>query len=114
MKTLIEAVERSEWTITHWRDFTAIPTGSGDTPGPILAHHAYHGNMNAALALHKAMLPGWGVELAISGDHSSALVFLDGWRDEYSENWVTLKGANPARTILLAILRALETRGLSE
>ena len=59
LQRLLDAVEAGLPSPTNWRDFEAIPTGTNDTPGPILAHRAYYGSLDAAKALHEALLPGW-------------------------------------------------------
>lgn len=60
LDALIEAVARGLPSPTNWRNFSAVPTGDEYNPGPILAHRAYYGDLNAAKALHEALLPGWG------------------------------------------------------
>lgn len=103
LRALIEAVERGEWTVTHWRDFEAIPNGSGDAPGPILAHRAYHGSLDAAIALKDALLPGWSITIII-GARCHVTV-------ERGALAAHALGEIRARALLLAILRAVEAEG---
>lgn len=105
LHNLIEAVERGDRAVTNWRDFAAL-IHDGDTMSdlPILAHRAYHGDLNAAAALHEALLPGWGWEM----------YHQDGCRVWESGNPTNLfigKATDPARAWLLAILRAVEAKG---
>ena len=87
-------------------------------------HQAYHGSLDAAKALHEAVLPGW-VWLCRSGDdedakhnppHGGPDRFLANvWRDNQQPNEGHLHcpewAANPARAWLLAILSALIAEG---
>lgn len=115
LAALIEAVEAGNWTVTHWRDFAAVPVGDDDNPGPILAHRAYHGSLDAAKALHEALLPGWKV----AGIHQEDSGL---WWTELREGHITsysrvvvaphsFNAPNPARAWLLAVLRALAEKG---
>jgi hypothetical protein len=98
LRGLIEAIERSD-------DFGIIPKAQAAL-GEIDANYgvgetvcrAFHGSLDAAAALHDALLPGcsWGVGDARSG------VYINGhYRSEPADG-------NPARAWLLAILCALE------
>lgn len=106
---LRDAIEAGIWTVTHWRDFAALPTGDDDNPGPILAHRAYRGSLDAALDLHKALLPGWAWDVEADDEPPfafSAIVWCskpDGaaWSVSHSE------ADRPARAWLLAILEAM-------
>ncbi len=78
------------------------------------ADNAYEGSLDAALALHNAVLPGWLMVEMSEGDES-----------EYINNWVVVLGRKedegghlvegnartPARSWLLAILSALIAQG---
>ena len=62
---------------------------------------ALHGSLDAALALHNAVLPGWG--WVIHGDVASVAPITS---SAIMENAVECTG-NPARAWLVAILKAL-------
>lgn len=110
LDALIEAVERGLTGPTNWRKFSAVPAGTNDIPGPILAHRAYHGSLDAAKALHDELTPGsfWylghldtpSLGYCATVSHGD---FLD------SPSW---RGFNmaPARAWLLAILKAYRTQ----
>lgn len=103
LRKLIEAVEAGEWTLTHWRDFAAVPVGDDDNPGPILANRAYHGSLDAARALHEALLPGWDWTMNGNGQ---AVLWPPGDIEEQTRGAIeTDIEDNPARALLLAILR---------
>jgi len=64
---------------------------------------AFHGSLDAALALHEAVLPGWGyVDLLRRGSRHTAHIAVDVFE-------LTLTGVadTPARAWLLAIIKAL-------
>ena len=67
-----------------------------------VADSAYHGDMNAALALHNAVLPDW--RWNVNNELSSETADV---------NWWGMRGesgrclGNPARAWLIAILKAL-------
>ena len=98
IRALIEAVERGEF----W----------GDLPRPHALHtdlcwKAFHGSIDAALALHEALLPGSfpGLSQNIhSGEWHAWCQDKVSWH--YSAN-----NAMPARALLLAILRAVKAEG---
>lgn len=103
---LIEAVEAGtapEFSIfreahgkgTVWRSLPSLSRHD--------AHRAYNGSLDAALALHEALLPGWdwGVSAGpIQGVNGYASLL--GWQKGESE----AEAETPARAWLLAILRA--------
>ena len=64
--------------------------------------HAFHGSLDAALALHAALLPGWGWDLS---DGSTATVA--DMRNKNSRRWLLRRGdaPTPARAMLLATLK---------
>lgn len=102
LDALIEAVERGLPSPTNWRNFSAVPTGAEDNPGPILAHRAYHGSLDAAKALHEALLPGWGWETGINATFASiASVWRSGRERAYGAT-----SEIPARAWLLCQLKA--------
>lgn len=97
---LIEAVEAGDYRGS---------TG-GLTPGHWqMAHEAYHGSLDAALALHEALLSGCN-QYSIVTDPTCLCVKVAWWPDGlsgdkccYGEGW---SEDAPARAWLLAILRA--------
>jgi hypothetical protein len=80
--------------------------------------NAYRGDLNAAMALHKALLPGFFVtltRLCKEWDGDTITLEPDDWRAEVYDGtrnetgiYETADSADPARAWLLAILRALE------
>lgn len=64
--------------------------------------NAYHGSLDAALALHKALLPGWSITLENDDGNIHAAVWPCG---EIGEQHGA-EGPTLARALLLAILRA--------
>ena len=121
---LIEAVEagdedfiRGDAWVEAWQMFRPEldKMRSEGTASMIKAMRAYHGSLDAALALHEALLPGWA-HLVRSSSHGDGYNYRKGhffsnvWRDDECPNngaqcfdtW----GATPARAWLLAILRA--------
>ena len=75
-----------------------------DFNGKQWAIRAYHGSLDAAKALHDALLPGWW--FAIDG----ALASVSDMNDDDGPFFnATVKG-NPARAWLLAILKAYKSK----
>ena len=99
---LIEAVEAGTATMRDFIDaFGGIPMGND-----IEAYNAYNGSLDAAKALHEALLPGWGWML---GDKGTACVIAPDHLYEKGVRGNAVKsGLYPARAWLLAILRAKE------
>ena len=91
----------------------AIPQ---DTRGlNVHAFEAYEGSLDAALALHEALLPGWALERLTKwpGTNGQCTAYLWGTHEDDGERWhnakdgrVDANGPTPARAWLLAILRA--------
>ena len=108
----VEAGQHGRWT------FDAL---GEDASG--LALDAYHGSLNAAKALHEAMLPGWAYRIGQCSVSDDASVFpdfncpvhgarlratMDEARDWFGDTDVDQRPpGNPARAWLLSILRAL-------
>lgn len=73
------------------------------------SHKAYHGSLDAAKALHDAVLPGWLVEIEIDDDGVWDVCIP--WKadpEQCNSEWA--QGDNPARAWLCAILKALIAR----
>jgi hypothetical protein len=73
-----------------------------------MAYGAFHGSLDAAKALHEAVLPGWVASPQIGGKSAGVTVWhctLEDWESgqEISVNNI----ACPARAWLLAVLEAL-------
>lgn len=98
VRKLIEAVERGEPPVT-WRAFKS------DERIAMLAGEAFHGSLDAAKALHDALLPGWkwGVGFGVTIGFASVCP-----RSQSPRAAFTVEHTDPARAWLLAILRALE------
>lgn len=104
LDALIEAVENGLPSPTNWRNFSAVPTGAEDNPGPILAHRAYNGSLDAAKALHEALVPEWGWMI---GDGGSATILPpDRLKQAGIVGPVVRILNNPARAWLLCQLKA--------
>ena len=102
LRKLIEVVEAGEWP-----DGLVIPAPFTDTPQTGYAvTEAFHGSLDAAKALHDALLPGW--DWTMHGNGQAAL-WPPGSIDEQNAGCIEadIEG-QPARALLLAILRALE------
>lgn len=101
---LIEAVEAG--TADH-SDFAAM------FPYPICDHagEAHHGSLDAALALHEALLPGWS-KLLHGGHHGVADYGMQVEKVQRDNTRIRGNGlaSTPARAWLLAILRAYRTQ----
>lgn len=83
--------------------------------GWIHVFDAYHGSLDAALALHEALLPGWALERLNKwpGTNGQCTAYLWGTHEEDGERWHNAKDGRvdataptPARAWLQAILRA--------
>lgn len=95
---LIEAVERGD--ATEFQFLTWRPGLTGTVAESKRMIRAYNGDLNAAKALHEALLPGWQYHLS----DGSASVEGTAW-ETYAQSETT------ARAWLLAILRAVEAKG---
>lgn len=102
IQILIEAMEAGLPSPTNWRNFASVQIGDDDNSGPVLAHRAYHGSLDAAKALHEALLPGWEW-----GRTEGNIYVTDPRRGSMSTKWGG-PNENPARSWLIAILRAVE------
>ena len=102
IRALIEAVEAGAINWYGWTDRdVALPTGLWK-----VARAADRGSLDAALALHEALLPGWkwhtGYTQGVPTPYSSV------WPEGMEWENVDALGISPARAWLLAILRAVE------
>ena len=93
---LIEAVEAGE--VSDWAFGSGYPrTVLGDKWETGM--NAYCGSLDAALALHEALLPGWRARLDIGRRRRCWMISPDNQKlDAY--------GLTPARAWLLAVLKA--------
>lgn len=78
------------------------PIGDIDVYAQVHFHNAYQGDLNAALALHQAVLPGW----EYGYDGSIAWVKQNGLRPSYRHD---AGNGYTARAWLLAILKAMQS-----
>ena len=104
LDALIEAVEAGTWP-EDWREVTRALTLHPDERH-IHAKRAFNGSLDADLALHEALLPGWGWSLNANSGPASKLS-QDAIVDAI--NPFRCHGGNsstPARAWLLAILKA--------
>lgn len=95
---LIEAVEAGAEPVDLW-----LALGSQwniDT-----AQRAYRGSLDAALRLHEALLPGWTWELARHAACVRPLI-----SEAENNGRIFGAGSNPARALLIAILRAVKAQ----
>ena len=125
LRALYEAVKAGEATDAH---FEAVWTANdiGQWRLNFWANNAYRNDMNAALALHNAVLPGWGWSAGSCSVSDDAMVFPDfncpihgdRLRAELpilvnGREWPEVTDidqrppGNPARAWLLAILTAM-------
>lgn len=105
---LIEAVEAGDdGGVAAYHSSRVFPVG--------YAHviNAYHGSLDAAKALHEALLPGFDYRLSRDVEEYGALVFQSGRMDEYSGNWQFLH-SSAGRAWLLAVLKAYRDSNQTE
>jgi len=91
----VEAGTATEYDFLTWREGL-----SGTRKESAIMLKAYHGSLDAAKALHDAVLPGWEWHLG----PSNAKVYP--YNGSPLKSWSGMAD-NPARAWLLAILRAL-------
>lgn len=103
IRALREAVEAGETLTPH--DFIRTDT-------PLLRKHATDAwlaqayDMNAALALLKAVLPGWFP--GVSQNIHTGLWYA--WVQDFATAHYSATEADPARALLIAILKAMEAQ----
>ena len=103
LDALIAAVEAGGRGVTNWRDFVCLPMGDADNPNPILAHRAYHGSLDAALALHNSLMPERAaIGITFGGEYGATATIPPTW-DQFS---IAESNLSPARAWLLATLKA--------
>jgi len=109
----VEAGEATEYDFLTWREGL-----SGTRKESAIMLKAYNGSLNAAMALHEAVLPGWGVTslcqlwdvtpsgeyIGIGNDWSIELHHSNG---DIQSHEACATASDPARAWLLAIIRAL-------
>jgi len=100
---LLEKVQAGEWSVTHWRDFIALNVDEMDEEA-ILAHRALYGSLDAAKALHEALLPGW--DWSVHGN-GQCYLWPPGDIDTQNRGCIETEADIPARAWLIAILSAL-------
>lgn len=116
LRALIEAVEAGTATIFDFEYCAAL--GHEWVTG----WNAYRGSLDAAKALHDALLPGWGVasmcQLWDVGPGGEFIGIGYDWSVELHEDRGSVQGpqasataSNPARAWLLAVLHAMALRG---
>ena len=97
LTALRDKVEAGKWSFNGWAEY---PISRKDMSK---FDDAYNGSLDAAKALHEAVLPGWTWVMGPAATHL--------WRDEdYGDPFCApYEGVadNPARAWLLAILEAL-------
>ena len=106
LRDKVEAGKVSQWF--NWN------SGIG-SHGP-LARQAYNGSLDAAKALHEALLPGWAIEHMSwwPGGHWTFHLWGTGYPDHNGVRWhnhtdgrVEASDTDPARAWLIAIIRAV-------
>lgn len=105
MERLIAAVEAGKATYGMFTDALSSPCQDmGSTQMPYDAQNAYRGSLDAAKALHDALLPGW-----VWGRTEGNIYVTNPERGSRSTKW---GGPNEvaARSWLLAILKARRAR----
>ena len=112
LQRLIDAVEDEAWDGSLWRLMEIIR----EVP-PMAFGDAYRGSLDAAMALQKTILPGWGVVnlgqavYARTGPTVDWHCRLEG-RGPSDGSYAI--GIGPARALLLAILRAYQSQEASQ
>ena len=104
LKALAEAVEAGRDDSEKWRP--AFGNGA------YRAMRSFHGSLDAALALRDAVLPGWRVKQLHQFEAGHWIAGIYHPQGEDWPKWTMYPcfeavNANPARALLLAIIRAL-------
>lgn len=101
LKALLSKIEAGDVSVNEWRSFSALESRRGvhvdrQTSD---AMRAYNGSLDAAKALHEAVLPDWTWNVWQSGAHVRP--------DPARIDGTPTDNAVPARAWLCAILKAL-------
>lgn len=101
LRKLIEAVEAGDLSATN-NSLGVMYSGLGNYwPWDWLSkiNSAFRGSLDAAIALYEALLPGWVANIWTDG-------YVDLYETPHSEHVRADVVGNPARALLLAVLRA--------
>ena len=103
LRKLIEAVEGGSWDCWDNGKAALKPFDAGSMS---LVVNAYKGSLNAAKALHEALLPGWfpGMSQNIHNGYWYA------WVQTREDRHFSATESDPARAWLLATLKAYEAQ----
>ena len=96
LQRLLDKVEAGK--VSQWFNWNS---GIG-SHGP-LARQAYNGSLDAAKALHEALLPGRSCAITFGGEYGATVTFPPTWDDLH----LTVSNLIPARAWLIAIIRAV-------
>lgn len=116
LRKLIEAVEEGALPDEDWRLMHDIwsPRNWHDIGHNV--RYSMHGSLDAAKALHEALLPGWKKVLNLNEFSDGSVVCTmfgpipeDAGKWEMAPTWAA-RSDNPARAWILAILRAYEAQ----
>lgn len=106
LKELLAKVEAGD---ARGKDFCIAPTCGWYAESENKAYRAYHGSLDAAKALHEAVLPGWEYGVTLNHEQPKGpCAYVARWGA--SEVGYDAWSANPARAWLIAILKALITQ----
>jgi hypothetical protein len=114
LRELIEAVERGDATPAHFNTVWGYHQGRYVAGPGQWAHEAYGNDLNAARALHEAVLPNadgwwWSVEHE-DPEPPGFRAWVWNNRQPLHKIRVNALGHDPARAWLLAILKAMEVQ----
>ena len=70
-----------------------------------IAYRAFSGDLNAAKALHEALLPGWMPVIQMLTDGNW---LVEMWPPDNGPCEISVENADPARAWLIAILKAVQ------
>jgi hypothetical protein len=68
---------------------------------------AYHGSLDAAKALHDAVLPGWEYGISQNAEEPEPAAYVAKWDAKLAGDGFAAVSYDPARAWLIAIIRAL-------
>ena len=106
---LIAKVEAGEWQHTDW---PTVEKGFWGNWNEAALHFqlAFNGSLDAAKALHEAVLPGWSPSVGQNAHHGYWFATVMRAENGTIAADTTGTGPCPARAWLLAILRALHAQ----